>query len=931
MSRAMTGAVIGRDLELASIGELLVKIEGGPVALVLSGEAGIGKTALWEAGVARADRAGVRVLSCRCAEGEASLAFGGLSDLLGAVFPQLAAALAPPRRHALEVALLLREPDSKPLDERAVSLALLDSLRLLADDGAVLVAVDDLQWLDASSARVLQMSLRRLQGQRVGLLATLREGEKRATVGFERVFAAERLVRRRLGPLSLAGLHHLLRDRVGLELARPELVRLREVTGGNPLYALELGRELLRTGRRPAAGGMLPVPESLSALVGARLARLPEAGDALLLAAALARPSVEVIVAAQGERAPALQALEAALREGVIEVEDSRVRFAHPLLASVCYQQAPIWRRRAVHRALAAVVGEAEERAHHLALAADGPDAAVAAAVEGAAEAAAGRGATPAAAELCELAAELTRSDGALARGRLLRAAELHRRAGSIERAAAMLEQLLPSVEPGTERADVLVVLATTVSASPARAIELLSEALENVPGNDERSSRILSWRAWLRQVSGAELAEALADGRAAAELAERVGDSEALAMAIAQQGAVETWTNEITPGLLEDGVDIEARLPRTLDPHHSPRFVLARRLWRQGRLDDARAILEELMERADDPGEDDTPPLVVHELSMVEWFAGRWERALELAEIACAALEQTKGRGYHVWGLCEKSMLETDLGLVEEARATAGDAIAVAHALCSTLFVGLCHGALGRLEFALGDLDAAAAHFARTPHELELESRNDPTDPVWSDAIATLIARGQVGRARAHLDRQEALARRFEGPWALAAAARGRGLVALAEGDLDTAFAAFDESLAFLGAVPFPFERARTLLCLGLAHRKAKRKRAARESLEEALAAFEHLGARLWADRAHAELGRISGRRTSGNLTETERRVAELAAQGYSNKEIASALFVSEHTVAAHLTHVYRKLGVRSRSALGHTLAVGSEASFKT
>jgi DNA-binding CsgD family transcriptional regulator len=928
----MTGGVIGRDPELASIGELLMRIEGGPVALILSGEAGIGKTVLWNTGVERAERAGVRVLSCRCGEGEASLAFGGLSDLLGAVFPQLAAALAPPRRHALEVALLLAESDSEPLDERAVSLALLDSLRLLADDRAALVAVDDAQWLDASSARVLQMSLRRLRGERVGLLATLREGETRAPVGLEQVFAAERLVRHRLGPLSLGGLHHLLRDRLGLELARPELVRLRETTAGNPLYALELGRELLRTGRRPAAGRMLPVPESLSALLGARLARLPEAGDALLLAAALARPKVEVIVAASahGERAPTLQALETALREGVIEVDDSRVRFAHPLLASVCYQQAPIWRRRAAHRALASVVGEPDERARHLALAADGPDAAVAVAVEDAAEAAAGRGATAAAAELGELAAELTPADGALARRRLLRAAELHRRAGSVERAAAMLERLLPLVEPGTERADVLVVLATTVRASPARAIELLSEALENVPGDFERSSRILSWRAWLRQVAGAELAEALADGRAAAELAERVGDPAALAIAIAQQGAVETWSNQITPGLLERGVEIEERLPRTLEPHLSPRFVLARRLWRQGKLDDGRAILEELMERAADRGEEETQPLVSHELSMLEWFAGRWERALEYAAASCAAVEQTKGRGYRVWALCEKSMLETDLGLVEAARATVGDALAVARELGSTSFLGLCHGALGRLEFALGDLDAAAAHFARTAIELELD-RGDPTDPVWSDAIETLIARGQVGRARAHLDRQEALARRLEGPWALAAAARGRGLIALVEGDLDNAFAGFDASLAVLGAVPFPFERARTLLCLGLAHRKAKRKRAAREALEEALAAFEHLGARLWADRAHAELGRISGRRTSENLTETERRVAELAAQGSTNKEIASALFVSEHTVAAHLTHVYRKLGVRSRAALAHRLAVGGETHFKT
>ncbi len=926
----MTRGVIGRDSELASIDDLLVRIEGGPSALVLSGEAGIGKTVLWATGVERAERAGVRVLSCRCAESEASIAFGGLSDLLEPAFGDLAPALAPPRRRALEVALLLADFDPEPVDERAVGLGLLDSLRLLARDAAVLVAVDDAQWLDTSSARVLQMTLHRLRSERVGLLATVREGETDSPLEFERLLAAERVFRHRLAPLSVGGLHHLLRERLGLELARPQLVRLKNVTAGNPLYALELGRELLRIGRRHAAARVLPIPESLSGLLGARLARVPDAGDALLLIAALARPTLELVVAAQGDRARTLEALEAAVREGVIEADDSRVRFSHPLLASICYQQAPIWRRRAAHAALARVVRDIEEQARHLALAADGPNAVVAAAVEAAAESAAARGATAAGAELFELAAELTPSDRQLARRRVLRAAELHRLAGSGERAAAMLDRLLAEVAPGSERADILVARASTFRASPSRAIELLGEALGDATGDERRCARILAWRAWLRANSGWELADALADARTAVELAARVRDPTLLAIAIAQVGAVETWTGEITPGLLERGVEIEQRLPHRLEHSQSPRFMLARRLWRLGQVDAARAILEELMEGVGECGDEEAHPLVAGELSALEWFAGRWERALELAEITCAMAEQTTGHAYRVWAARHKAMLQTDLGLVEEARAMAGEALALAEALESEPLAGFCHGALGRLDFALGDLDGAAGHFAGICKELRLGTLHDPTNPVWSDAIETLIARGELDEARAHLDRQQTLARRLNGPWALAAGARGRGLLALAEGPLDGAFASFDAALARLEGMPFPFERARTLLGLGSAYRKARRKRAAREALEEALAAFEKLGARLWAERAGAELRRISGRRTSESVTETERRVAELAARGRSNKEIAAMLFVSEHTVAAHLTHVYRKLGIRSRAALAHRFSEDRGAGSK-
>ena len=388
--------VIGRDHELHSIEAFLERINDGPVALVLSGEAGIGKTILWEAGVEQATERYGRVLSHRSVEAEALLSFAGLSDLLAPVFDDVAPALAPLRRRALEVALLLAEPGNESSDPRAIGLALLDVLRMLVEDSPVVVALDDVQWLDTSSAAVLQIALRRLRDERVGLLATLRKMPGvAAPFELERAFPDERLQRLWVGPLSLGALHHLLREQLGLELTRPELARVQETAGGNPFFALELGRELIRTNTRAAAGRTLRVPESLHELLGGRLARLPTETFAVVLhAAALARPTVEVVALAHGDREVVLEALDAAVREGVVELEDSRIRFAHPLLASICYEQAPVRMRRSVHETLAGAVMDLEERARHLALAAEGPDAAVASELDAAAERAAARGAS---------------------------------------------------------------------------------------------------------------------------------------------------------------------------------------------------------------------------------------------------------------------------------------------------------------------------------------------------------------------------------------------------------------------------------------------------------------------------------------------------------------------------------------------------------
>ena len=492
------------------------------------------------------------------------------------------------------MALLLAEPGDVAPDAHAIGLGVLDVLGALTARGPLLVALDDAQWLDPSSVGALQVALRRVREQPIGLLATLRITQDEATAfQLDDSFARDHLRRLSVGPLSAGALHRLLEQRLGLALTRPELARVQEATAGNPFFALELGRELVRTGTRPTPGQALRVPDSLRELLGGRLSRLPgETLDVLLQVAALARPTVEVVAAAHGNRERVLGALEAAVREGVVELDGSRVRFAHPLLASICYEEAPVWKLRAVHRALADAVADIEERARHLALAVDGPDAVVASALEAAAEHAAARGATAAAAELYERAAELTLDDPPLARQRRLQAANFHRLAGEADRAAVMLDQLLTEVPSGVERADVLFALASTFRAKSAETNQLFEEALAEAEGDDARSARILALRS-LFHLLAADVRAALADARAALERAERVGDPALLAAAIARVGHAETWGAEITPGLLERGAELEQRLGLELEFTESPGVWLGRQLMRLGEIDRPDEIFE--------------------------------------------------------------------------------------------------------------------------------------------------------------------------------------------------------------------------------------------------------------------------------------------------------------------------------------------------
>jgi DNA-binding CsgD family transcriptional regulator len=231
----------------------------------------------------------------------------------------------------------------------------------------------------------------------------------------------------------------------------------------------------------------------------------------------------------------------------------------------------------------------------------------------------------------------------------------------------------------------------------------------------------------------------------------------------------------------------------------------------------------------------------------------------------------------------------------------------------------------LGFLELSLSNFEAATAELGPVLAYLERLGAAEPAIiPCLADHVEALVALGRIDEAEPLVDRLEERGQALDGPWALAAAARCRGLIATARGDLDGADAALERAVLEHRRAAQPFELGRTLLALGEVQRRARRRRAARETLQQALAIFEELEAPLWAARAQAELARIGGRRAqaTNELTAGERRVAELVAEGKTNKEVAAVLVVADRTVESALTHIYRKLSVRSRTELARKLA---------
>jgi DNA-binding CsgD family transcriptional regulator len=310
---------------------------------------------------------------------------------------------------------------------------------------------------------------------------------------------------------------------------------------------------------------------------------------------------------------------------------------------------------------------------------------------------------------------------------------------------------------------------------------------------------------------------------------------------------------------------------------------------------------------------------VILQLLSHLEWCAGKLKRAAGLAVEALAGADPTQYASLH-----RKARAEATLGDLETARLDADNARELAEGAKDAIHAAHAHTVLGFLELSSGDAEAADRHLGVVADRLLAMGLGEPAIfPFFPDAIEALVGVGDLERAEALLGWLEERGQSLGRTWALATGARCRGLVASASGDQVSALAAFDEALAHHERLPFPFERGRTLLALGQTRRRAKQKRAAREALAAALAIFEEVGAPLWAEKARAELTRIGGRTaSSGDLTPTEQRVAELVAEGRSNKEVAGELFVTVKTVERNLSRVYEKLGVRSRSELARRFA---------
>ncbi len=915
-----TNHVVGRDRELAVLRSFVDEMEGA-AALVLEGAAGIGKTTLWRAVVDHA-AARRRVLAARPAAAEARLSFSALADLLRPVLDEALSAVPSPQRRALESALLLREPEGA-LDQRAVATAVLQVLHGLATEGALLVAVDDAQWLDAPSRAVLEFAARRLGDAPVAVLLAVRLGEGKERLRLEQAFGEERVQTLRVGPLSLGALHRLLRRRLGTPLPRPLLMRVHETSGGNPFFALELARTLAHAGAELTPGEALPVPDTLRELVDRRIAAQPARVRRLLeTVAALGDPPLAFVRAAGA----APHAIDEAIAAGLLELDGERVRFSHPLVSSAVYSGLGPEARRALHERLAAVVVDPEQRARHLALGATGPSDDVAAALDDAAERALSRGAAIAAAELAELAVSLTSPDDLEGRRRRIRqAATDYVQAGELNRSRELLERLLADLPPGGERADVLLGIAISREDDFEAAVDLAERALAEAAGDPDRSVGIEFFLgiAWI--VRG-DLVRAERHTRRSLKIAEELGDIPWQVKAVAQFALLETWRGVATPGLLERGIALEHSLERTPDFFASPSVVLGRRLLYAGRLDEARELFERAYTTAVEQGHEPSRLAVLLNLSELECRAGDWDRAAAHAAegheiVSQRGLEQSQSGLLHA-----RALVDAHRGLLEEAEAEAEEGLALAEGVKAGLFTIRNRAVLGLVELARGDAAAANTHFAGLPEALAAAGYGDPgVCCVLPDAIEAAVGAGELDRARGLAERLSAEAGAVGTPWARGVAARARGLLAAAAGDQAASLEALGHSLRELEAIPVPFERARTLLALGSAERRARRKRAARESLQEALDAFERLGASLWADRARSELARIGGRTPSpaGDLTPTERRVAELVAAGSSNKEVAATLFIAPRTVEGHVTQIYAKLGVHSRAELAHRFAV--------
>ena len=893
-----TSELIGRQSELDYVERFVGDVRTGTHGLVVFGEPGIGKTALWRHAIARCREAGCQLLITRPSEEEMPLSGCGLVDLL--------------EESAVDLDRLRAEED--PLE---CGRTVLEALRRLAASGPTVVAIDDLQWLDSVSARALRYALRRADREPLGVLGTARSAQP-DPLGIRETLPPGRSETVELGPLSLGALRRLLSGTVAA-ISRPALAQIHSLSGGNPLYALELARAM-PDGRRSTD---IALPGSLRTALEHRLDALPARLEPVLEAvSALGATSVQSLRNLLPE-SDVDAILEAAIAEQVLALdEDLSVRFAHPLLGSVVYTSLSPLARRSLHARLAAQATEPDVRARHLALSTDDPDESIASLLERAATRAAGRGANDLASEFAGHGRRLTPvADEASVRRRALAEIEYLAAAGEVRQALSRADRLVRSLAPGPERVEALVQRAELEDDDRDTAEALLLGALDEA-GTDERlRGRVFHRLAQLRRLRAGDLPGAIDAARSSLALAEDCGDPTLELHAAAYLGHLEALGGKPRPDLMDRAVRLEAELgvqPLSI----RPRSLLAmHRLW-AGDLPAARALLDAVQAEAARAGNEMKQPQHFYISALVENASGNLELAHTLAARGLEAALDAENTYAERELLYPLARAEAWLGREQEARATAQRLCEEASTHGVKPLLVRAASVLGLLALSLDDLESACDELARAADLLErMGFANPGAFRVLPDAIEALARSEELSAAEALHERLESEAA-AAGPWSHAAVERARGALLLARGDAERAADVLDGAAACFQSLEHGPDTARALLLRAQALLRAGRRSLAAEVAAAAHARFSAMGATLWEARALELLERLQPGRAAGRLTAAETRVAALVAKGMKNREIGQALFMSVATVEAHLTRIYRKLDIRSRTELARLVA---------
>ncbi|MFE9771910.1 AAA family ATPase [Streptomyces sp. NPDC005931] len=926
-ARCRPDLVIGREELYSDARERLA--QGGSV--LLHGPAGIGKSTVLRALAAENAGGAGTVLRCSATESESHLPFLALADLFGLVLDRVSGGLPAAQRTALESALTGRGESTLQRDGLALRLAVLSALRTLAAEGPVLVVADDLQWLDPASAELLGFAARRLGDTPVQLLCAVRTEDQ----DYDRHLrtAPPDTLALRLGPLSRAQVSALLDQRGYPGLSRSTVRDIHRTSGGNPLFALELGRALAETPTPPRPGEPLPVPTSLRALVLSRLEMLSaEARRTLLVVSAGARPTLALLRAAGRENAEAETAQAAELGLLATEPEDPAVRFAHPLISAALYAEAPAQERRAVHAALSTAASDPIERARHLALATNGTDPDVAARLAEAAALARDRGAPSVAASLGLLAARHTPADGVPgADERRLQAAEDAITAGEVDLARHIARDVLTRTTVPAERVRAWMVVIEAAGQALGDVDAVFPQALADA-GDDPRLLALVHYQlAWRGLVVEGDFAEGRQEAAHAAELAARAGDRRTELLALAFQAQTETLMGHPdAPATIKRALK-EPQDPQVACHHNGAGSARFRWLIMSDQLPEARSTVTALLREARRRGMVESEVHYVRLLAETELLAGHCGRALELARESLR-LARDSGIG-EVASALQTSLAEASGGDVEQALALAREAVQQAEEDGDQVYASRSLAALGYAQLVAGDTVGTVRSLRRVR---ELEHGLGITDPSrgrWQGDLAEALVRvGELGEAQHLIDVTREHALRLRRDSVLAVLDRAEALVRAARGDVEAAAAQLRSAQDRLAKLGHGLEEARAAFELARLRSLPQATGFARAagggppgpaSYDEAARLLRRCRALPWlrqVDRAAAagpavaETAPADTPAALDGLAAMERQVAALVMEGATNREIAGRLFISVKTVEATLTRVYRKLGIRSR-----------------